>query len=135
MKIMEEYEYISEFEFSLLINSFYNKNKKLFIGKNTYSNCLYEDSMIKIHITTLNALNVITNIKMPYRVDRKKFINSKDEMLRKYPNIVFSKGKYPDYECIVRYSKEAGYITPHIKRLLNDKEYLKEEMVMFTLEN
>ena len=90
MKIMEEYEYISEFEFSLLINSFYNKNKKLFIGKNTYSNCLYEDSMIKIHITTLNALNVITNIMMSYRdweTDRKSTrLNSSHLKLSRMPS-------------------------------------------------
>lgn len=129
---MEEYEFITQDEFHKLIRKFYAKRTSMFKQYNTTSSCIYEDSMIKV-FSGQRYSSIGTSF--PYRVDRKKFTYSDDYMLRKYPNIVFSLGPYPLYNEIVRYSKEAGYIVPHLKKLIYDYKYFQEEQVMFILES
>ena len=135
-EMSEEYEYISEHQFTELTNNLL-KTLENYLNNvnNTYYQ--YEDTMIKvmarrISYVGLNAHPTPTGI---YRVDRKRFLSSKDAMLKDYPNIVYSLGKYPDYDTLVRYSKEVGYIVPHIKRLINDDNYFKQEQVMCLLES
>lgn len=137
MKNGLEYEYISEEKFSELVQTLYRKlAKSSVLKRDKWSPYVtqYEDTMVKI-FTKQNYDEQPLAAALPYRVDRKRFRDSKDELLNKYPNIVFSMGKYPEDDLIVRYSEEVGYIIPHMKRLLEDDEYFKKEQFFFLLEN
>jgi hypothetical protein len=130
---MEEYEYLEKNEFLDIISNFVNKE----VGKITKAGVIYEDSKIKIFSRYNDILHQTFVI---YRVDRKKFLDSHNPDLRDYPNIVFSYGRnniYNDsmFNDIVRYSREVGYIVPHIINMLYDENYRVQEKVMWTLEN
>jgi hypothetical protein len=133
----EEYEYISEHQFNkLIIELLKSLTKNLSIPNNNHNIYDYEDTMIKVRAQSVYlGLDAHPTPKRIYRVDRKRFLFSKDAMLKDYPNIVYALGAYPDYTTLVRYSKEVGYIVPHIKRLVNDDNYFKQEQVMCLLES
>ena len=137
MKIMEEYEYIPEHQFDELIIKFLKTLKNNLSIPNDNRNIYdYEDSMIKVRAQSVYiGLDAHPTPKRIYRVDRKRFLFSKDAMLKDYPNIVYALGGYPNYDTLVRYSKEVGYIVPHLKRLVNDDNYFKQEQVMWLLEH
>ncbi len=131
----EDYYYLSESEFTSLLEEF---NKIVFVN----GSAVYEDTFIKVY----RPLRIITDYKNEiqydysksiYRVDRKRFEFSKNELLRKYPNIVYSAGKYPNYDAfdVIRYSKEVGYIIPHILQLVYDESYRKYEKAMYVISN
>lgn len=128
-----EYYHIPETEFIELLEEFVN-TLGIFIPhtKNSY---IYEDTIIKIHLVRY----FYSEKHLIVRVDRKPFHNSKDELLRKYPNIIMAKGKYPgkypEYTSIVRYSYEAGYVVPHMINMIYNKEYRMEEQMIYVLEN
>lgn len=133
----EEYEYMLEEEFVKLLNKLSFKIGEYFKQDRFKYVYEYEDSLIYIRTKPADYEVISANnwLGSVYRVDRKRFPDSSNELLREYPNIVYALGKYPDYDTLVKYSKEVGYIIPHIKRLVNDDEYLKAEQVMFLLEN
>lgn len=131
----EDYYYLSESEFISLLEEF---NKIVFVD----DSALYEDTFIKVYRPLSININYKNKIqhdysKFIYRVDRKRFEFSEDELLRKYPNIVYSAGKYPNYDVfdVVRYSKEVGYVIPHILQLVYDESYRKYEKAMYAISN
>ena len=136
-EMAEEYEYISEHQFDELITKFLKTLKNNLSIPNDNRNIYdYEDTMIKVRAQSVYlGLDAHPTPKRIYRVDRKRFLFSKDAMLKDYPNIVYALGVYPNYDKLVRYSKEVGYIVPHLKRLVNDDKYFKQEQVLCALEN
>ncbi len=134
---MEEYEYISESQFTDLTNKLLKTFKKHLSIKIDHRKIYdYEDTMIKVRAQSKYiGFDVYPTPTGIYRVDRKRFLFSKDAMLKDYPNIVYVLGIHPDYNTVVKYSKEVGYIVPHIKRLVNDDKYFKQEQVMCLLES
>lgn len=129
---MEEYEYLEVEDFLNLLNAFV----KMEVGNVTISGLIYEDSKIKIFS---RYVDFASNLSKVYRVDRKQFLESKNLDLRNYPNIALSYGsKLKDVsyvDQVVRYSREIGYIIPHIKNMLYDDSYRMQEKVMYILEN
>lgn len=135
-----EYEYISSDQFADLMGEFYRKLRSHFSPDRRLNSVdEYHDSMIyvrsRIRLDADYLYDTINAKKWIYRVDRKRFHDSSDRMLKDYPNIVYSLGKYPDYQTLVKYSREVGYIVPHIKRLINDDKYFKQEQAMYLLLN
>jgi hypothetical protein len=127
---MDEYEYIDENEFIDLIICLLYKE----IGKRYLTGVIYEDSIIKIFARySYNANFKVNEHPQMYRVDRKKFLNSSNPDLKDYKNIIFSFGK--DNNFVARYSREVGYIVPHIRKMINDEDYNIQEKFMYVLEN
>lgn len=130
---MEEYEYVDKDEFLNLVSEFIKKEK---ITMKT-SMMIYQDSKIKL-FSRYNDTRYYDTVSF-YRLDRKKFLYSANPCLRDYPNIVFSFGSrfndYSSYDDVVKYSREIGFIVPHIKKMINDDNYRTEEKVMWALEN
>jgi len=101
-----------------------------------YNKYTYTDSIVEISSKTeyISMVGSSHTRLVPYLVKRKRFMNSENELLRKYPCIILAETRQNGISSI-HYSKEAGYIVPHMTKLVNDPQYRKIERTMYLLEN